>query len=142
MIPLKPIASLPTHDVTNMPPYIGDQDLWHNDVALREGVAREGGAWASDRLAAFGKTAGASEIFEKADLANRLSPEIKAFDRYGVRLNQVEFHLAYHDLMATAIENEVPSFAWNHPGAGGQVVHAARPICSASPRVASCAPWP
>ena len=125
MIPVKPLANLPTHEVTNMPPHLGDQDLWRNDSALREGVAREGGSWAEEKLAAFGKIAGAAEIFEKADLANRHAPEIKPFDRYGMRFNQVEFHPAYHDLMAVAVENEVPSFAWNHPRSGSQVGHAA-----------------
>ncbi|MDP6692258.1 MAG: acyl-CoA dehydrogenase family protein [Alphaproteobacteria bacterium] len=125
MIPLKPLATLPTHEVTNMPPLLGDQDLWLGDTALREGVAREGGAWAEERLAEFGKIAGAAEIFEKADTANRHGPELKAFDRHGMRINQVEFHPAYHDLMAVAIENQVPSFAWNHPQPGAQVVHAA-----------------
>jgi len=125
MIPLKPRANLSTHEVTNMPPYLGDQDLWRDDAALREGVAREGGSSAEAMLVAFGKIAGAAEIFEKADLANRHAPELKAFDRHGMRINQVEFHPAYHDLMAVAIENEVPSFAWNHPGSGAQVGHAA-----------------
>ena len=125
MIPLNPLANLTTHEVTNMPPYLGDQDLWGSDLALREGIEREGGGWAADKLATFGKTAGSSEIFEKADQANKHTPEIKTFDRYGMRVNQVEFHPAYHDLMAAAIENEVPSFAWNHPQPGAQVVHAA-----------------
>ena len=125
MIPLKPLADLPTHEVTNMPPHLGDQDLWRSDIALREGVAREGGGWAGDKLAAFGKIAGAVETFEKADQANRHVPELKAFDRNGMRINQAEFHPAYHDLMATAIANEVPSFAWKHPKPGAQVVHAA-----------------
>ncbi len=125
MIPLKPQDHLPTHDVTNMPPHLGDQDLWQGDLALREGVAREGGGWAADNLAAFGKIAGAAEIFEAADLANKHPPEMKPFDRYGMRVNQVEFHPAYHDLMAVAIENQVPSFAWNNPQSGAQVAHAA-----------------
>lgn len=125
MLPVKPLATLPTHEVTNMPPHLGDQDLWRNDVALREGVAREGGTWAEDKLAAFGKIAGAAEIFENADLANKHAPEMKAFDRYGMRVNQVEFHPAYHELMSIAIENELPSFAWNHPRPGSQVGHVA-----------------
>ena len=89
MIPVKPLANLPTHEVTNMPPHLGDQDLWQNDTALREGVAREGGGWAADKLAQFGKLAGALETFEKADQANRNGPEIRAFDRHGMRINQV-----------------------------------------------------
>ena len=125
MIPLNPLANLATHEVTNMPPHLGDQDLWSGDLALREGIKREGGGWAEDKLAVFGRIAGSAEIFEKADQANKHTPEIKTFDRYGMLVNQVEFHPAYHDLMAVAIENEVPSFAWNHPQPGAQVAHAA-----------------
>ncbi len=73
-----------------MPPHLGDQDMWQNDAALREGVLREGGGWAEEKLAAFGKVVGAAEMFEKADLANRYVPEMKAFDRYGMRINQVK----------------------------------------------------
>ena len=76
-------------------------------------------------MAAFGRIAGAAETFEKADLANRHVSELKSFDRYGMRIDQVAFHPAYHDLMGMAIENEVPSFAWRHPGPGSQVAHAA-----------------
>ncbi len=125
MIPVKPLANLKTHDVTNMPPHLGDQDLWRNDAALREGVAREGGGWAAETLADFGRIAGAAEIFEKADLANRHTPELKSFDRYGMRIDQVTYHPAYHDLMAVAVENQVPNFAWRHPRPGAQVVHGA-----------------
>jgi len=108
-----------------MPPHLGDQDLWRSDLALREGVEREGGGWAVDKLANFGKISGSTEVFERADQANKHTPELKTFDRYGMRVNQVEFHPAYHELMTTAIENEVPSFAWNHPQPGAQVIHAA-----------------
>lgn len=123
MIPKRPQDDLPTHEVTNMPPHLGDQDLWLDDQALRAGVAREGGAWATDQLAALGKHMGAADTFEKADQANRHEPVLKAFDRYGMRIDQVEFHPAYHDLMATAIEHQVPSFAWNNDGKPG--AHAA-----------------
>ena len=125
MIPFKPLATLPTHDVTNMPPHLGDQDLWQNDAALREGVAREGAGWAREKLESFGRISGSAEIFEKADLANRHAPELKAFDRHGMRINQISYHPAYHDLMAAAIENEVPSFAWRREGPGAQVGHVA-----------------
>ncbi|MCP5083520.1 MAG: DNA alkylation response protein [Alphaproteobacteria bacterium] len=126
MKPVQPLANLPTHEVVNMPPHLGDQDLWQQDAALREGVAREGGDWASDKLAKFGALSGSEAIFEKAEQANRHIPELKAFDRYGMRVNQVEYHPAYHDLMAAAIENQVPSFAWNHADRpGAQVAHTA-----------------
>lgn len=126
MIPLRPSAELPTHDVINMPPHLGDQDLWSFDRALREGVSREGAGWAESRLACFGKLTGAADTFAKAEQANRHVPELKTFDRYGMRINQIVFHPAYHDLMRLAIENEVPSFAWNHERPGAQVGHAAQ----------------
>ena len=103
MKPLNRRADLPTHEVINMPPHLGDQDLWAGDVSLREGVENHGGSWGAEKLAAFGRLAGSSQTFEAADLANRHTPELKAYDRYGMRINQVEFHPAYHDLMAMAI---------------------------------------
>ena len=124
MIPFKPQKDLPTHEVLNMPAHLGDQDLWMSDPALRDGVAREGGSWAEEKLAKLGKTFGSEEVFEKADQANRNPPQMKPFDRYGNRSNQGEYHPADHELMSLAISNEVPNFAWNHPVPGGQVVHA------------------
>lgn len=125
MLPSKPLDTLPTHSVTNMPPYMGDQDLWRSDPALQEAVNREGAAWAQTDLDALGRRVGTNDIFELAEQANRYSPEIKAYDRYGMRVNQVIYHPAYHDLMRLAIENQVPSFAWNHTGPGAQVGHMA-----------------
>ena len=125
MNPYRPSAALPTHEVFNMPPHLSDQDLWGDDVALREAVEREGAAWAEDRLARFGQVTGAVDFFEKAELANRHTPELRLFDRYGMRIDQVDYHPAYHDPMRTAIEHEVPSFAWNHPGPGAHVGHTA-----------------
>ncbi len=121
----KPIADLPTHEVTNMPPHMGDQDLWASNAALREAVAREGADWARDKLAALGSTIASEENFHKAEQANRNTPELRAFDRHGQRINQIEYHPAYHDLMALAISNEIPSFAWKHEGPGAQAAHTA-----------------
>jgi|TARA_B100001079_G_scaffold243027_1_gene229454 putative acyl-CoA dehydrogenase len=104
---------------------MGDQDLWRSDPALQEAVNREGAAWAQTDLVALGRRVGTNDIFELAEQANRYSPEIKAYDRYGMRVNQVIYHPAYHDLMRLAIENQVPSFAWNHTGPGAQVGHMA-----------------
>ena len=125
MLPREPIASLPTHEVKNTPPHMGDQDLWLDDIVLREGVEREGGRWAEEKLAKFGILVGSSDVFEKAHLSNKYSPELKAFDRYGMRINEVTYHSAYHELMGIAVENEVPSLAWKHSGPGGHVGHTA-----------------
>jgi putative acyl-CoA dehydrogenase len=125
MSPRNPIANLPTHDVTNMPPILGDQDLYGSDMALKEGLVREGAGWAVDHIAAFGKLAGREETFEWGNQANKFTPEIQPFDRHGMRINQVSFHPAYHELMDLAIANDVPTFAWNNPREGNHVAHGA-----------------
>ena len=125
MIPRNPIASLPTHDVFNTPPPIGDQDLWGGDKRLRHWVGVMGGAWASDQLAALGEAAGRDEVFHLSEQANRHGPELRAYDRHGMRLNAVEFHPAYHDLMDLAIRHRLHNFAWAEARAGSHVAHAA-----------------
>lgn len=120
-----PVAILPTHEVTNTPPHMGDQDLWSSDLTLREGIAREGAGWATPQLAGFGKQAGREEVMEQADQANRFAPELKPFDRYGMRVNQVSFHPSYHALQDLAVSNGLPNFAWNNTGTGAHVAHAA-----------------
>ncbi|WP_374601583.1 isovaleryl-CoA dehydrogenase [Arenimonas sp.] len=112
-----------THEVENQPPPLAPSDLWQGDVALREAVAREGGSWAGDALAAYGALAG-GELQELGRLANENRPRFLPFDARGQRIDQVEFHPAYHQLMRTAVEHGVPGFAWRHAGREG--AHVAR----------------
>ena len=121
MTPRDPIAHLPTHEVINMPPHMGDQDLWGNDRALRHWASHMGGAGHAGHFAHVGHLTGLDETFEKANQANRHGPELRAFDRYGMRINAVEFHPAYHDLMDLAISNKVHNFAWHNEGNAGHV---------------------
>jgi len=125
MPPLSPRSDLPTHIVENMPGHMGDQNLWADDAALQDAVTAYGGEWAADTLNAFGVAIGKSEMMEAADQANRFPPELKSFDRYGMRVDQAVFHPAYHTLMDTAISHEVHSFAWSHAGPGAHVAHGA-----------------
>lgn len=112
-----------THDVENQPPPLAPSDLWQDDVALREAVAREGGGWAGDALAAYGALAG-GELQELGRLANENKPRFLPFDARGQRIDQVEFHPAYHQLMQAAVEHGVPGFAWCHADREG--AHVAR----------------
>jgi len=114
-----------THVVENQPPPSGPRDLWADDLPLREAVAREGGAWAGDALAAYGLLAG-GDLAEAGRLANEHRPRFLPFDRGGRRIDEVEFHPAYHALMAAAVRHGVPNFAWRHAGrAGAHVARAA-----------------
>ena len=116
-----PIAQLPTHEVTNMPPHMGNQNLWQDDKALQHWTKVEGGTCHADHIAHVGLLTGLDETFEKANQANRHGPELHAFDRYGMRINAVEFHPAYHDLMDLAISNKVHNFAWHNESNAGHV---------------------
>jgi putative acyl-CoA dehydrogenase len=108
-----------THEVNNVAQALIGYDAYATDSALREALLREGGGWAEAEVAAYGPIAG-GELIELGYQANENKPKLRLFDRYGRRLDQVEFHPAYHRLMAVAIEHGVPSFAWRHadrPGA-------------------------
>src|SRR5579875_117716 len=96
-------ASFATHEVLNQPPPLVDYDLFASDRALAEAVEREGAAWAGDRLTQFGRTLGRAETIEWGFQANRNPPVLQSFDRFGRRRDQVEFHPAWHSLMALAV---------------------------------------
>ena len=121
MKPRDPIARLPTHEVVNMPPHMGDQDLWADDPVLRHWCSVFGADQHTPHLARVGKLTGLDETFELANQANRHIPELRAFDRHGMRINEVDYHPAYHDLMTLAISNQVHNFAWHHEGDAGHL---------------------
>ncbi len=116
-------ARFRTHVVENQPPPLAPYDAWSTDRPLREALAREGGGWGHDDVAAYGRLAG-GELALLGRLANEHRPKLVAFDRYGHRIDEVEFHPAYHQLMDTAIRHGVPGFAWRHAGRPG--AHVAR----------------
>jgi putative acyl-CoA dehydrogenase len=114
-----------THEVENQAPPLGDYNAWRTDAALREAVAREGGGWADAQLDAFGAVAG-GELMQQGCLANENKPRLRAFDRYGRRIDEVEFHPSYHRVMQLGMQHGVHAFAWRHEDrAGAQVARAA-----------------
>ena len=72
---------MPTHEVVNVPPHQGDQDLWAQDIALQHWTNIQGGSIHTEYLANVGQTKGRYEIFEKANQAYGYVPELEAFDR-------------------------------------------------------------
>jgi putative acyl-CoA dehydrogenase len=121
----EPLVDLPTHRVTNQPPPLLDYDVMQGDAALREAVAREGAGWAEERLQRLGQAAGSARFIEAGFLANEHPPRLRTFDRFGQRIDEVEFHPAYHELMALGIEHRLPMLPWAEPRAGAHVTHAA-----------------
>jgi putative acyl-CoA dehydrogenase len=124
MTGFRPRTSLATHEVQNQPPPLEDVNLYSADRWLTHLVPHAGAATHAAHLAAFGAQVGRAETIALGVAANRHPPALAAFDRYGQRLDEVEFHPAYHALMAMGLEAGVAARAWTHPEAG-HVAHAA-----------------
>jgi putative acyl-CoA dehydrogenase len=137
-----------THDVTNQVPPLSGDDLFSGDLALQEGLAREGAAWAEGRLRAFGARLGSEEVRQWGRDANRHGPELVTFDRTGHRVDEVRFHPAYHQLFTLAKAHDVHGIAWHADDAptpsagrpGGHVAHAALEYQLAQIEAGVCCP--
>jgi putative acyl-CoA dehydrogenase len=119
---IEPEAQDPTRVVFNQPPPLEGYNLYLENRPLVEAAQREGAAWAEDRLIAMGDEAG-GEPLEWGRLANENPPVLKTHDRYGNRIDEVEFHPAWHWLMELSIRHGTHALPWieERPGA-----HAAR----------------
>lgn len=142
-----PITRLPTHDVANQPPPLEDYNLFEQDAVLREGLQREGAAWAQERVWTFGAALGAADVLKEGELANRHAPLLKTFDRFGQRIDEVEFHPAYHRLMRLGLEAGIHSISWNNSSVatgegdgGGHVAHTALEYLLVQTEAGVCCP--
>jgi putative acyl-CoA dehydrogenase len=113
-----------THEVVNQAPPLIGYDV-AADAALLDGVTREGAGWAVDDLHRLGKLAGTAEPQRWADEANRHEPRLLTHDRYGHRIDEVEFHPAWHHLMDVAVSEGLAGTPWADPRAGAHVARAA-----------------
>ncbi|MGY0798106.1 acyl-CoA dehydrogenase family protein [Lysobacter sp. A286] len=113
-----------THQVQNQPPPFAPRDLWRDDVVLREAAAAEGAGAYLEPLGTYGDLAG-SHLYEWAFDAHRDRPRLRGYDRFGHRIDRVEFHPAYHALMQAAIEHGVAGLSWRDPQPGAHVARAA-----------------
>jgi putative acyl-CoA dehydrogenase len=101
-------------DATNQSPVFVDLNLFARDVALQAALAREGGAAAVDNLTKFGALCGSAEAQEWGRLANENPPKLKTYDAKGFRSDQIEFHPAYHALMAASMAQGLHCSTWDH----------------------------
>ena len=109
----------------NQPPAYEGRNLYAEDIALREGVAREGGGWSEGQLMQWGEALGQAETFALADAANRHPPQLRTLDRSGERIDSVEFHPAWHALMRMATTAGEHASPWRDGRPGAQVARAA-----------------
>ena len=138
--PRDPISALATHTVANQPPPLEDYDLFAADPALGEALEREGAGWARDEVQAMGLACGSGEVIDQGFAANRHPPELKAFDRFGRRIDEVAFHPAWHALMTLGAGAGVHSIAWPPERSGGHVAHAALEYLLTQAEAGVCCP--
>jgi putative acyl-CoA dehydrogenase len=122
------VSTFRTHEVVNQPPPLTAYDVFGADAALVEAVDREGAGWAADELHALGEKAGSSEAQELGRLANAYTPVLRTHDRYGNRVDVVDYHPAYHELMRTSIGQGLHAAPWSDGRAGAHVARAAKVI--------------
>ena len=114
-----------THTVFNQSTPLENVNLYEIDLPLREAVRREGADWAEDRIRALGEICGQPDTLLAGRDANEFPPRLKAFDRFGNRIDEVEFHPAWHQLMSLGIEHGLHALPWREPGQGANVARAA-----------------
>jgi putative acyl-CoA dehydrogenase len=119
-----------THEVTNQPPPLVGYDASDDPAllaALRQPPLPGAAAapWAEPRIRELGRLAGSARTQENGRLANEYSPRLRTHDRYGHRIDEVEFHPAWHELMTTAVEQGLHATPWQDPRPGAHLARAA-----------------
>jgi putative acyl-CoA dehydrogenase len=113
-----------THEVVNQVPPLEGRNLFEDNLPLVEALEREGGGWARDRARQAGERWGGKPIrwgFE----ANEHPPRLHTHDRYGNRIDEVEFHPSWHELMRLGLADEMHSLPWTSERPGAHVARAA-----------------
>ncbi len=119
------LPAFETHEVLNQPPALQDYNLFSTDRALVNATRAMGAGHAADRLAAYGAKLGSAETIENGRLAHRFPPQLKAFDRFGHRRDEIEFHPAWHAIMELIIGEGLHAAPWAEPAPGAHTARAA-----------------
>jgi putative acyl-CoA dehydrogenase len=113
-----------THEVLNQPPPLSGYDV-ADDQAMLSALRREGAGWAEDDVRALGRLAGSAPAQEQGRQANEHPPVLRTHDRFGHRIDEVDFHPAWHELMTVAVRHGLHAAPWHDQRAGAHVARAA-----------------
>ncbi|HVB43419.1 MAG TPA: acyl-CoA dehydrogenase family protein [Streptosporangiaceae bacterium] len=114
-----------THEVLNQVPPLAGYDV-AADQALLGAVERYDADWVLPELHDVGRAAGSADVIELARLANEHLPALRTHDRRGHRIDEVEFHPAWHQLMAAAVRHGLHAAPWASSQPGAHVARAAK----------------
>src|SRR5918995_6995875 len=113
-----------THEVLNQAPPLEGHNSFDSDTVLVEALRREGADWAEDQARELGAICGRPEWIRRGALANENPPRLRTHDRYGNRIDEVEFHPAWHELMELEISHGLHTSPWRDPKPGAHVARA------------------
>src|SRR5436305_1502689 len=119
------IEKNPAREVLNQPPPLEGYNVYESNVPLVEALRREGAEAFEDRVRELGARAGTAESLERGRLANENPPILRTHDRFGKRIDEVEFHPAWHELLELAVASGVHALPWREPAPGAQAGRAA-----------------
>jgi putative acyl-CoA dehydrogenase len=117
-----------THEVINQVPLLAGHDPIAGDVVLAEACLRYADAATLESLSGLGRLAGSEQAQEWGRVANENPPKLRTHDRYGHRVDEVEFHPYWHELMRTAVENGLAGAPWADQAAGNRHAHVRRAV--------------
>jgi len=131
-----------THEVFNQAPPLEGVDVFASNTPLVEAVEREGAGWVRERASRLGRFVGAGVggPQEWGRLANENKPILRLFDRYGHRIDEVEFHPAWHQLMNMGVENELHSLPWTSEQPAAHAARAALYMTAMQAEAGFCCP--
>jgi putative acyl-CoA dehydrogenase len=120
-LPSPPPSGYATHEVMNQATPFAGHNAFAGDRLLTEIAERERIAWARSLLAEAGRTVASAHVARLARDANRHLPELKTHDRFGNRIDQIEFHPAWHELMSLAVGQGTHGLSWTAKKPGAHV---------------------
>jgi putative acyl-CoA dehydrogenase len=131
---------LDTHVVANQPPPLEDVNQFDADPALGEALVREGGEWGFDRVREAGALYGSTEAHDACRRAQRNLPILHTHDRFGHRVDRVEYDPGWHWLLRAGLERELASLPWREPRPGAEVVRSAMFVLANGLDTGPCCP--
>jgi putative acyl-CoA dehydrogenase len=114
-----------THEITNQSRPLEGYNVFEADRVLSDALERERGGWAADQVWRLGEVCGRPDVIELGRLANENPPKLRTHDRFGNRIDEVDFHPAWHELMRLGIGAGLHALPWREPQPGAHVARAA-----------------
>ena len=140
--PTREDAPWRTHTVANQPPPLVGLDVFSSNLPLVEATEREGAGWIAERASALGRFVGEEGGPQQVwgQLANENKPVLHTHDRYGNRIDEVEFHPAWHQLMKMGVEHELHSLPWTSDEPAAHTARAAMYMTAMQAEAGFCCP--